>query len=233
MDALNSRDLELFVITNGRGTFDYVMRSIAEQTIQLKVTVIRDMKWVDALNECLKRCSADYFLRIDDDMILHKYAVAYYLSKVSRMRRKGRGLYICRLWEDWSSKPVNGLRMYSTEVARKIGFRASELGKVDKIFHKELTNRKIRQIKDESIIGLHALANEQDQIKYRNLWRDKNASISADDFANTFDNKIHSSSDNIDKQYVILNKIRKLNSKYKTNYLNFILEQRERESLGG
>jgi len=141
-------DLELFVITNGRKTFDYVMRSIEEQSVHRKVTVIRDMLWVDALNECANKCQSSYYLRVDDDMVLHKCCVAYYLTRIRVAERKNGGVVVCRLWEDWSKKPVHGLRMYSRKAAKKLTFEASRLGKVDKVFHQRLGKIGKRQIRD-------------------------------------------------------------------------------------
>jgi len=77
------KDLEIFVITNGRETFKHVMASLKVQSASRKITVIRDMAWIDALNECAKLCKSKYFIRIDDDMVLHEYAVAYYLHRMN------------------------------------------------------------------------------------------------------------------------------------------------------
>lgn len=232
METINSdvvhNDLETFVITNGRSTFNYVIRSLESQSVKRKITVIRDMKWVDALNKCVELCQCNYFLRVDDDMALHRYAVEYYISRMRKMIRAGGGVYVCRLWEDWSSKPVNGLRMYSHEVSRRIGFQASELGKVDKVFRSKMLKIKKIQVKDKSVVGLHMLAHTSDQEKYRNLWRDCNAVISRTAFSKTFDNQIHKFSKSYKKQYAMLKMIRRLNKEHgSVRYLRFIAQKRE------
>jgi len=222
-------DLEIFVITNGRKTLEYVMRHLEVQTIKRKVTIIRDMKWVDALNRCVELCKSHYFLRVDDDMVLHPYTVAYYVSKIPKVTRKKGGVFYCRLWEDWSNKPVGGLRMYLRRAAAKVKFRASKLGKVDKMFPAQIEKYGWKRIKNRSIVGIHVLASEKDQIKYRNLWRDKNATVSKAKFTRTFDNKIHPVRKNISKQCHMLRKIPKLNRKYKGQFVNFIVQQQKLE----
>ncbi len=225
----NHKDLEIFVITNGRNTFKYVMKSLKKQSIERKITVIENMKWVDALNKCIDLCESKFFLRVDDDMILHEYCVEYYLSKMPRMDRKAGGVYVCRLWEDWSNKPVHGLRMYSHKAARRLGFVPSKLGKVDKVFHKKLGSIKKRQIRDTSIVGVHALGSTEDQKMYRDLWRDKNVKISKQEFKTTFDNKIHPVGKNVKQQYALLKNMRRINKRYGTPYLEYISKKREAE----
>lgn len=218
-------DLEVFVITNGRSTFDSVIRSLKEQSNPIKVTVVRDMVWVDALNECVKLCESEFFIRVDDDMFLHKFAVDYYRSKIPKLKNKC-GIYVCRLWEEWSSKPINGLRMYRTSLARKITFKPSKLGKVDKIYRKTMSKMGYEEFRDKAIVGVHALSSEADQLKYRDLWRDKNSQLSQSEFKKTFDNKIHRVNISIENQYFLLTKMRKINSKHKTKYDKFITERR-------
>lgn len=219
-------DLEIFVITNGRGTFDYTMKHLEKQTTQRKITVIKDMKWVDALNKCVDLCKSEFFLRVDDDMILHKHSLSYYLSRIKHTKKKKGGIYVCKLWEDWSRKPAGGLRMYSTAVTKKLRFKASRLGKVDKVFKNRLDKIGYKQIKDPSLVGLHVLADRMDQKKYRRLWRNNNATISKAEFANTFDNKIHSQRQSIPNQCKVLQEIPRLNKKYKGKFASFISNQK-------
>lgn len=226
-------DLEIFVITNGRKTFPYCMTSLEEQSAKCKITIIQDKKWVDALNECSKKCKSQYFLRVDDDMVLHKFAVAWYASRIKKLSQHRVGVYVCRLWEEWSKKPVNGLRMYASKITSKVHFRASKLGKVDKTFRDDMRLHGWRQAKDGSVVGIHVLADKEDQEKYRALWR-QNARLTPSEFAKTFDNKIHDYYKDIPHQCVLLKNIRKLNKKYGTpRFLAFFGKERDRQGIPG
>ena len=209
--------LEAFIITNGRKTLKYVLKSIKKQTVNVKVTVVRDMKWVDALNKCARLSDCSFYLRIDDDMALHERAVEFYAQQLKLMSSRKVAWFQCKLWEDWSGKPAGSLKAYSSYITKKHKFKCSKLGKVDKLMFKKYSKIGFKIKKDnKSIVGLHMLADEDDQALYRSLWRDKNSFITAEKFSNTFDNKIHNFSVSLKDQYDLLCKIRRIN-KYKNS----------------
>jgi len=212
--------LEIFIITNGRSTFEYAYKSVEKQSVNLNITVVENLLWVDALNKCASDCQSKYFMRIDDDMFLHQYCIEYYIKMLLKFQKTAT--YMCKLWEDWSQKPAGFLRAYNAEFARKIKFRASKLGKVDKVFAKTVRKTKFKIIKDISMVGLHALGSIEDQKKYRALWRDKNSKINSKQFAKTFDNKIHRLVKPLSKQYKMLKRIPKYNYRFKTKYYEFL-----------
>jgi len=124
--------IEAFIITNGRGTFEYAHRSLKEQTFKnLKITVIRDRKWIDAVNECLSKCSSTFFIRVDDDMFLHPYCVEYMYHQAKRINQRRIAAYSCKLWEDWAGKIAGSVKVYHKKnVVSKLGkFRVNKLGK--------------------------------------------------------------------------------------------------------
>lgn len=213
-------DLEIFIITNGRSTFEYTQKSVENQTVKRPVTVIRDMLWIDALNECKNRSKSKYYLRVDDDMFLHPKAVEYYLHILSSARKCG--VYECKLWEDWTNKPAGNLKAYNTRVVKRVGFRPNHLGKVDKNFYIDLKKTKYIRVKDRSMIGLHACPSISDQKKYRKLWRDHNAKISRREFSKTFDNIIHTFNKSVERQYKDIRRLKKINRRYGTSFCKFI-----------
>ena len=213
--------LEIFVITNERSTLEWTLKSIEYQTLTVPVTVIRNMKWLDALNECLATSNSKFYLRVDDDMFLHPKAIEYY-NYCLRKPIKSLGIYECKLWEDWSHKPAGSLKAYKTKVTRKIGFKANHLGKVDKVFSKEIVKYNYRRIRDKSMIGLHACSTIEDQKKYRNLWKKRNTKISSSDFEKTFDNIIHTPHKPVADQYKDIKKLKKINRKYATRFYNLL-----------
>ena len=210
--------VEAFIITNGRSTFEYALKSLENQTPKLKVTVLRDMKWVDALNECLSICSSDFYIRVDDDMFLHPSCVEYMLKKAKK--RKTLGVYICRLWEDWSRRPGGYVKLYKTRVARKIRFRVNRLGKVDKPFFKDLRRTNYKGIKDKSLVGLHACGNREDEAHYRKLWLTQNATTHYDE-PKELDRARKRYKKTIAQQYDLLKILKKKNKKYKTKFYGY------------
>ncbi len=215
--------LEMFIITNGRSTFDWVLKSAKAQTVDIHITVIRDMKWMDALNTCLVASKSKFYFRVDDDVFLHPKAVQYYQYRLQNCS-KTWGVYECKLWEDWTHKPAGSLKAYNTKIAKKVGFKANRFGKVDKVFSSILPKHGYKRIKDKSMVGLHACSTIEDQKKYRDLWRYNNASVSKAAFSKTFDNIIHTPHKSVPEQYKDIKKLRKLNRKYNTYFYKLLLK---------
>ena len=213
--------LEMFIITNGRSTFDLVLKSAREQTVDISVTVIRNMKWIDALNQCLSESKSRFYFRVDDDVFLHPMAVEYYQYCLQN-GKKTWGVYECKLWEDWTHKPAGSLKAYNTEIAREIGFHPNRFGKVDKVFSADLPKHGCKRVKDNSMVGLHSCATVDDQKRYRKLWRDNNASVDKNIFSKTFDNIIHIPHKTVQEQYNDIGKLKVINRKYKTNFFKLL-----------
>lgn len=170
--------LEVFIITNGRSTFEYCHRAIEDQEATFKIKVIRDMKWVDALNACLEQCETPHFLRVDDDFVLHKHALPYMWEVFRKHPNVGRmSMYLCLLWEDWTRKIAGGVKIYNKDIVKKLGgFKASKrFGKVDKVFYKAVRRSRYIYTKNKSIVGLHTMGEWKEQLRYEKLWSDQSA----------------------------------------------------------
>ena len=210
---------EVFVITNGRSTLDYCLESLSKQTVTAKITVLRDRKWVDALNECLDLCESDFYARIDDDMLFHNMLFAYY-EKVIGLMSKNIGAYSCKLWEDWTNRPGGFVKLYRTKVARKLGFRVNKLGKSDKPFFKDLSRTKYKHIKDSSLVGLHGCGSWEEQLHYREIWLKDNAKICYDEPKELWDaQKAYGKTP--EEQYKLLKNLMVKNRKAKTKFYYF------------
>ena len=163
---------EIFIITNRRSTLKNCISSVVQQTCQVPVTIIQNMGWSEALAECLDRCHRQFFVRIDDDFILHPRALEYMWSKIRQLANKNNlGLFCCYLWEDWTSKPVRGIKLYRTESVKKIGgFKPDKYGKIDKNTNAALSSANFDVIIDKSVVGVHACSSLRDQKRYEKLW---------------------------------------------------------------
>ena len=211
--------VEIFVITNGRSTFKYALQSAQNQIGEFPVHVIRDMKWVDALNKCLDICQSPFYLRVDDDMFIHPLCVKYMLDKAKKT--KSIGAYICRLWEDWSGRSGGYIKLYKTKAAKKIRFRANKLGKVDKPFFKDMAKTKYKSVKDKSLVGLHACGTIEDEKKYRQLWLKDNAKVFYKE-PKELDRARKKYKKTVKQQYELISKLKDKNKKYKTKFFKLI-----------
>lgn len=210
--------IETFVITNGRSTFPFVMRSLEEQTLSLKITVVRDMKWVEALNKCLEMSQSDYFVRCDDDHFLHPRALEFMWKNVQSIREK-MAMYYCKLWEDWSNHPGGGVKLYHTARVREIGgFHANKYGKVDKVFKKQVQKSKYVLGACNGLLGVHAVAPIEEQIRYEKLWLSQASKKYRKPATNTANYK-----KTVQEQFEMrIGKVEKVNERRKTDFHRFL-----------
>ncbi len=216
-------DIEAFIITNGRSTFKYALQSLEEQKEKIKITVIRDMKWADAVNECVKLCKSLYFVRVDDDMFLHSLCVPYMFTRIQRSKRKGRiCAYTCRLWEDWQQKIAGRVKIYNNKLVKKMGgFKVNKFGKMDKPFSATARKRNLLVVKNDSIVGVHAGAPWEEQKKYRQLWENQNTSGKPSKTKEyLLSQKRYKRS--LEAQFKLLNSMEKKNKREKTGFYNFM-----------
>jgi len=213
--------MEAFVITNGRSTFNYSIRSLEEQDKKIKITVIRDMKWVDAVNECIKLCESPYFVRVDDDMFLHPLCISYMHEMISKKKKKICA-YSYRLWEDWQNKIAGRVKVYNKSLVKRMGgFTANKFGKIDKNFSAVAHKRKFRIRKDSSIVGIHACGSWAEQQRYREIWATENATVRLIRPKKYLRSQKKYKKE-LDTQYSILRKLKKKNKQMKTNFYAFM-----------
>jgi hypothetical protein len=161
---------DVFVITNGRASFEYVIKSLEEQkNVKFNLHIIRDMKWIDACNSCLKHSSLPFYLRLDDDMILHPMAIHYYYHVLKQGIASNVVVYGSILWEPWNKRVCNIAKLYNRDLTSKVGFEVDSRGKVDKIFRKKSAKIGFKILKDSSVVGIHAACSFDDNYRYSQL----------------------------------------------------------------
>ena len=163
--------MDVFLITNGRKSFEYVLKSLERQKdVKFNLNIIRDVKWIDACNACLEHSDLPMYLRLDDDMILHPMALQFFNHFVNNRLQDDAVIYCLKLWEPWNSRLANKVKVYVRKLTKEIGFETDDRGKVDKIFIKNSKRKKYKIIGDKtSAIGIHAACSFDDNMKYIKL----------------------------------------------------------------
>ncbi|HNS20120.1 MAG TPA: glycosyltransferase [Sedimentisphaerales bacterium] len=167
------RDFTIFCFTNGRSTFEYSVRSImGSQDLQDRVQAMSGMHFLDAAAKCVEICDTPYFFKVDDDFILHPGAIAYVRKRVLEHPQPEKlGIYYCHLWEDWTSRVRESVKVYNVEALRKIGgFKADSRGKVDRTTLARLQEAGFQIVADPSVVALHACGTWEEQLEYERLW---------------------------------------------------------------
>lgn len=218
-------DVEAFIITNGRSTFEYALKSVEEQSVDLKkITVIRDMKWIDAVNRCVELCESRFFLRVDDDMFLHPRCVEYMYRQTVKNKKVNRiAAYVCKLWEDWQSYVAGSIKLYQTARVKEMGgFKANAMGKIDKPFEVAMKKKKFIVVKDnKSVVGVHGMGTWEEQEHYRTLWLKNNSKIKYKRPKKyLLSQKRYKKTPH--KQYVIAKGLRKVNKRRNSGFWHFL-----------
>jgi len=158
--------IDVFIITNGRSTFEYCEKSLQlQKDVKFNINVIRDMSWQVAHEELLKKCNSIFALRVDDDMLLHPLALKFMYECVKNQDRK-IALRGWRLWEPWSNKVCKGIKVYNSKIAKKIGFHLDHLGKIDKPFtvNAKKHGYKIKYTRD--VVAIHSCGDFKEHLRY-------------------------------------------------------------------
>lgn len=170
--------LECFVYTNGRSTYDYCMQylqlavgEVGASELSRKIRVFRDVKLVDAVNRTLDICQAAYFIKVDDDFILHPLAIKHMVKCLCTPIDRNIAMYDWHLWEVWTNRVISGIKIYSIEALKSIGgFTADSYAKFDKTTNIKLEEAGFKLQKDSSVLGLHACGTWKEQRRYEELW---------------------------------------------------------------
>jgi GT2 family glycosyltransferase len=103
--------------------FERCMESVRRQTLQpSRIEVVRNvMPVAAALDEGLRRVQTEYFVLVDDDMVLNEDCFARLRALITENPK--RADVVCMLMDPLVGK-TGGIHIYRTRVLREIGFNA-------------------------------------------------------------------------------------------------------------
>ena len=168
--------LTAYIFTGGRPSFEWAYKSFEEQTVSMPIFEYHNRPLVDAMNEVLDKCPTRYFVKIDDDFLMHPRAIEYMswcLLHAPEQKKKQAGLWEWRLFEHWSLATPWSFKVYDKKRVKALGgFKAAKQGRIDWNYEKEMQKRKLNREQDFSIISLHAASpGEESQIQHENFWK--------------------------------------------------------------
>jgi len=172
IESINLKGLiDVCIITNGRKSYPYALKCLEDQeNVVFNLKVIEHMSWIDACNECLNSSNSPFYVRVDDDMLLHPRALEFFNYLRTTDDNTNNVIVNCKLWEVGRRRMISGIKMYNRSLTKEVGFELDKRGKVDKIFRK---NSDIKGFKNggasQSIIGIHAALSIEENMKYVKL----------------------------------------------------------------
>ena len=161
--------LSAFVITNGRSTYDYCVKALEDsQNVCFEYSVIRDKDWLAANQEIVKQCVTPFFVRVDDDMLVHPRCIEYMWHCVKTQHPKV-ALRQWELWEPYNNRSVRSIKVYTHSLVQRVGFRINHLGKIDKPFREDCDKMHYDIESQKDIIGIHSCSDIEEHVKYAKM----------------------------------------------------------------
>lgn len=157
--------MDVFVPTIRRSSLRFCLKSLRKAGCS-NPHIVKHMFWVDACNHMALACTSSWFLRVDEDMFICKWSLSFISELIEA--NPSSGMVSCNLY-DWKTRSsLRGIKAYRADVARELGFRADDNGRVDKLFSSRLAEKGISAIISDVVVGVHAHTPDQEQVK---SWR--------------------------------------------------------------
>ena len=116
-------DLTVFVTTIGdRANFSDCMAHLKTQTVKAVIDVIDHVAPLSAaLQEMHKRCRTDFYVQVDEDMLLAPDALETLLRGM-RAAAPDAAMICAPLWDCDAERPIYGLKIYRTATVRRFPY---------------------------------------------------------------------------------------------------------------
>ena len=145
-------DLTAIIIYCGESTYDQCLSALRNQTVPVKVKIIKDIHPLSAsLDAALDACETKWLLMVDADTIIHPYCV----ELICRNLQPGIGMVVAHLL-DKVYGVIGFLRMVDAESLKKHGFRHPENDPYpDRRARDFLLGLGLKRIVLSAILGIH------------------------------------------------------------------------------
>jgi hypothetical protein len=154
--------IDVFVPTLHRTSLRFCLKTLRKAGFT-DVKLVENMVWHEACNHMALQSQSSWFLRVDEDMLLVKWSSAF-MSKIAHAHPHC-GIINFKLFDWRTSRPIRGIKLYRSDVAKSIKFHPDGNGRVDKIYSRRLFEEKIPVNMCSAIVGVHAETGYDEQLK--------------------------------------------------------------------
>jgi GT2 family glycosyltransferase/2-polyprenyl-3-methyl-5-hydroxy-6-metoxy-1,4-benzoquinol methylase/tetratricopeptide (TPR) repeat protein len=144
----------VFVLTVGDPAVDACKKALTNQSgTRFRTTVLKDIcPFSAAAQKMITDCATEFFIQVDEDMILQPDAVATMEAAMQRAP-KDVGMIYFHLYDEDRECPIQGVKIYRTELMKRVSFRdlkASEMNLLD-----QMGEQGIRWTLHPDVLGRH------------------------------------------------------------------------------
>jgi len=152
--------MNIFVPTLKRSSLKYCLKALRKAGCH-DPRIVKNMQWADACNFMAYSADSDWFLRVDDDMFLCKWAVNFFNTLVAKYPEVA-GIS-CNLF-DWRTKmPTRGIKVYHSVTAKRLRFFPDKNGRVDRLYASRVCDAGMRMMILDHVVGVHAQTEDDEQ----------------------------------------------------------------------
>ncbi len=160
-----------FVLTIGDPAFPYCLEALSKQLYTgLKVDVIQDFRPVnEADSEMINRCDTEYFIKVDEDMILYPHAVEK-MEKYMEAAPDDVGMICFYLFDKDREQNIQGIKIFRTKYVKELvvkNVRASDMDLLE-----QMGMKGIKWIAHPEVMGLHGTIYTHETIyrRYKSMY---------------------------------------------------------------
>ena len=128
-----SRKVTVFVTTVGAPSFETCMRFLEQQDCRFRLQIISNVGPLNAaFQKMLDDCQTEFYVQVDEDMLLYPHAVRTLFERMSR-HPAHIVLHVEYLYDSHLRRGIQGIKIFRHEVVKRYPFRDVDGCEVDQI----------------------------------------------------------------------------------------------------
>lgn len=145
-----------FVLTIGDPVFDKCMDALNNQTISdFRIEIIRNISPVSAADQkMINSCSTDYFIKVDEDMILNANAIERMQEVIDAAEDKVAMINFS-LYDEDLEKNIHGIKIFRTSAMKNVEMRNRRASDID--LAKQLNSQGFMCVDFPEVVGSHGV----------------------------------------------------------------------------
>lgn len=171
VDGIDNPKVTVFSLTVGDPSFELSEKSILNQsTDTFKYEIIRNVApFNEACRVMIEKSETEYFIQVDEDMILYPEAVEKMTEVIDRTP-ENIGMVCFHLWDVDRELKIQGIKIYRTKCLREIQWRDIKASEIDIL--EQFKFRNIDWILHPDIVGNHGVvyAPETIYLRYKTMY---------------------------------------------------------------
>ncbi len=167
----NKYKVTAFVITIDDPAFPYCLEALTNQSCKnFKIDVVRRYRPVSAADqEMINRCDTEYFIKADEDMILHPNAVEK-MVEFMELAPNNVGMICFHLYDKERDQNIQGVKIFRTGYLKDFMVHNVRASDVDLL--EQMHKKGIRWILHPVVMGLHGTVYSPETIyrRYKSMY---------------------------------------------------------------